>query len=168
MIQYQILQTNITRTTWQTVRRITDEILGVKRLSKTTLLLRNPKAQWLSKTVVWVRPHVNNRPRWGLIWWTLVVQEISKALVVDQYKVLYCTLFCFSLDQNWKQLVSERDLFYFYFFYSIFLLTSKSSQSLIRNPHSEQVSSKRETSAVRSTQLGVPYAVTWVMRVRDF
>ena len=33
LIQYQILQTNITRTTWQTVRRITDEILGVKGLS---------------------------------------------------------------------------------------------------------------------------------------
>ena len=30
MIQYQILQTNITRTVWQTVRRITNEILGVK------------------------------------------------------------------------------------------------------------------------------------------
>ena len=33
MIQYQILQTNITRTIWLTVRRITDEILGVKGLS---------------------------------------------------------------------------------------------------------------------------------------
>ena len=32
MIQYQILQTNITRTVWQTVRRITYEILGVKGL----------------------------------------------------------------------------------------------------------------------------------------
>ena len=30
LIQYQILQTNITRTVWQIVRRITDEILGVK------------------------------------------------------------------------------------------------------------------------------------------
>ena len=32
MIQYQILQTNSTRTVWQTVRRITDEILGVMGL----------------------------------------------------------------------------------------------------------------------------------------
>ena len=32
LIQYQILQTNIMRTVWQTVRRITDEILGVKGL----------------------------------------------------------------------------------------------------------------------------------------
>ena len=32
LIQHQILQTNITRTIWQTVRRITNEILGVKRL----------------------------------------------------------------------------------------------------------------------------------------
>ena len=30
MIQYQILQTFITRTIWQTLRRITNEILGVK------------------------------------------------------------------------------------------------------------------------------------------
>ena len=30
MIQYQILKTNITRTKWHTVRRITSEILGVK------------------------------------------------------------------------------------------------------------------------------------------
>ena len=33
MIQYQILQTNITWTVWQTVRRITNEILEVKGLS---------------------------------------------------------------------------------------------------------------------------------------
>ena len=32
MIQYQILKTNITRTVLQTVRRITNEILGVKGL----------------------------------------------------------------------------------------------------------------------------------------
>ena len=33
LILYQILQTNITRTIWQTVKRITYEILGVKGLS---------------------------------------------------------------------------------------------------------------------------------------
>ena len=32
MIQYQILQTNITKTVWQTVTRITNENLGVKGL----------------------------------------------------------------------------------------------------------------------------------------
>ena len=32
MIRYQILQTDITGTVWQTVRRITNEILGVKGL----------------------------------------------------------------------------------------------------------------------------------------
>ena len=31
-MQYQILHTNITRTIWQTVRRITNEILGVNGL----------------------------------------------------------------------------------------------------------------------------------------
>ena len=30
MIQYQILQTNITRTVWEIIRRITNKILGVK------------------------------------------------------------------------------------------------------------------------------------------
>ena len=34
LIQYQILQTNVTRTIWQTVRRITNEILGVKGLKE--------------------------------------------------------------------------------------------------------------------------------------
>ena len=33
LIQYQILQTNITRIVWQTVRRITNEILGIKGLN---------------------------------------------------------------------------------------------------------------------------------------
>ena len=33
MIQYIILQTNIIRTVWQTVRRITNEILGVEGLN---------------------------------------------------------------------------------------------------------------------------------------
>ena len=32
MIQYQILQANITRTVWEIVRRIIDEILGVNWL----------------------------------------------------------------------------------------------------------------------------------------
>ena len=32
MIQYQILQTNITKTVWQRVRIIIDEILGVRGL----------------------------------------------------------------------------------------------------------------------------------------
>ena len=33
LIQYQILQTNTTRTVWQTVTGITNEILGVKGLT---------------------------------------------------------------------------------------------------------------------------------------
>ena len=32
LIQYQILQTKITRTVWKSVRRITNEIFGVKGL----------------------------------------------------------------------------------------------------------------------------------------
>ena len=33
LIQYEILQTNIIRTIWQTIKRITNEISGVKRLT---------------------------------------------------------------------------------------------------------------------------------------
>ena len=39
LIQYQILQNNITRTVWQTVRRITNEILRVKGLKYPAVLL---------------------------------------------------------------------------------------------------------------------------------
>ena len=38
LTQYQILQTNITRTVWETVRRITNEILEVIGLMKDTLV----------------------------------------------------------------------------------------------------------------------------------
>ena len=38
-IQYQILHTNITRTVWQTVRRIKNEILGVKESINVTIYL---------------------------------------------------------------------------------------------------------------------------------
>ena len=38
-IQYQILQTNITRTVWQTVRRIKNKILGVKESINVTIYL---------------------------------------------------------------------------------------------------------------------------------
>ena len=55
MIQYQILQTNITRTVWQTVRRITNEIWGVTRLKfslsnyeETTFLTVKNFTQYLS------------------------------------------------------------------------------------------------------------------------
>ena len=37
LIQSQILQTNITRTVWQTVGRITSEILGVKELTSSVI-----------------------------------------------------------------------------------------------------------------------------------
>ena len=33
LIQYQIPQTNITRTVWQTVKRITNDILEIKELT---------------------------------------------------------------------------------------------------------------------------------------
>ena len=41
-MQYQILHANITRTVWQTIRRITNEILGVKGLITIFLFLYPP------------------------------------------------------------------------------------------------------------------------------
>ena len=49
LMQYQILQTNITRIVWQTIRRITNEILGVKRLSS----LRKVFPFWLDLWFKW-------------------------------------------------------------------------------------------------------------------
>ena len=42
LVQYQIPQTNVTKTVWQTVRRITDEILGVNGLSQQSSLVAHP------------------------------------------------------------------------------------------------------------------------------
>ena len=47
LVQYQIPQTNITRTVWQTVRRITDEILGVNGLSQQSSLVAHPAEAYL-------------------------------------------------------------------------------------------------------------------------
>ena len=47
LIQYQIPQTNVTRTVWQTVRRITDEILGVNGLSQQSSLVAHPAEAYL-------------------------------------------------------------------------------------------------------------------------
>ena len=47
LVQYQIPQTNVTRTVWQTVRRITNEILGVKGLSQQSCLVAHPAEAYL-------------------------------------------------------------------------------------------------------------------------
>ena len=48
LIQYQILPTNNTRTVWQTVKRITNEILGVKGLTILfqEFFFRQPLGMW--------------------------------------------------------------------------------------------------------------------------
>ena len=48
LIQYQILQTNITRTVWPTERRINNEILRVKGLNVFLNLEQNNNALCLS------------------------------------------------------------------------------------------------------------------------
>ena len=50
LVQYQIPQTNVTRTVWQTVRRITDETLGVNGLSQQSSLVAHP-AELISVSV---------------------------------------------------------------------------------------------------------------------
>ena len=49
LIQYQILQTNITRTIQQTVRRIINEILGVKELRK--VFLGSSTIKWVNSII---------------------------------------------------------------------------------------------------------------------
>ena len=60
MIQYQILQIDIIRIAWQTVRRITNEILGVKGLSSHALIstFSQISAQFNVKQL----PPLNNHP----------------------------------------------------------------------------------------------------------
>ena len=61
LIQYQILRTSIIRIVWQTVRRITDEILGIKGLNWFKLGLSSPRPG--CSNVGWVNP----RLEWNLI-----------------------------------------------------------------------------------------------------
>ena len=60
MIQYQILQIDIIRIAWQTVRRITNEILGIKGLSSHALIstFSQISAQFNVKQL----PPLNNHP----------------------------------------------------------------------------------------------------------
>ena len=51
MFQYQILQTNITRTVWEIVGRITNEILGVKGLMNLSQLSSFAESDTYFKTI---------------------------------------------------------------------------------------------------------------------
>ena len=51
MTQYQILRTNIIRIVWQTVRRIIDEILGVK--GSNTTFIQNDSFLLALKNPIW-------------------------------------------------------------------------------------------------------------------
>ena len=56
MIQYQILQTKITRTVWQPLRRIANEILGVTGLTLETSNYSSPGERgggWIFRGITW-------------------------------------------------------------------------------------------------------------------
>ena len=55
LIQYQILHTNIARIVWQTVRRITNEILGVKGLRQSHTFLNRSWGAARAPVRVWVK-----------------------------------------------------------------------------------------------------------------
>ena len=61
LIQSQILQTNSARTVWQTVRRITNEILGVKGLRETDLPLSSflPNSYARDQHYLTTKIHIN-------------------------------------------------------------------------------------------------------------
>ena len=82
LIQYQILHANITRTVWQTIRRITNEILGVKGL-KTIFLFLYPLCILLYSRA-WFHKLVNR------------IKELERWLWktdVDTFRVLCCLFF---------------------------------------------------------------------------
>ena len=56
LIQHLILQTNIIQIVWRTVRRITNEILGVKRLGATQLQSLREYQQFPTKLINAVDP----------------------------------------------------------------------------------------------------------------
>ena len=68
MIQYQILQTNITRIVWQTERRITNEILGVMG----SYTLEEPHLRWFEVHLNFILWLVMLLKRWTWFlrgWW---------------------------------------------------------------------------------------------------
>ena len=98
LIQYQILHANITRTVWQTIRRITNEILGVKGL-KTIFLFLYPlcillySRAWFHKLV----NHIKELERW--LWKT----------DVDTFRVRCCLFFHgvkLFLSFRWRKFVA--------------------------------------------------------------
>ena len=60
LIQYQILRTTIIRIVWQTVKRITDEILSIKGLNCFKLGLSSPRPG--CSNVGWVNPRLEWNP----------------------------------------------------------------------------------------------------------
>ena len=78
LIQYQILRTSIIRIVWQTVRRITNEILGVKKLGALAMvnyivlfddtLLESLSPQEFKRVKVNCSGKMDNMGGWGGKW----------------------------------------------------------------------------------------------------
>ena len=85
MIQYQILQTNITRTVWQTVKRITNEIFEVKGL--VSVLRKKTNKTDIKILLIWINS-VNYLLQQAFIKfsWTvyLIIEESINILVYFQ------------------------------------------------------------------------------------
>ena len=76
MIQYQILQANIMRIIWQTVKRITNEILGVK---EPEWLWKNPFTFMLLFSL------------WTCCWFTHTNMWFFLLLLLSKYKQVFCS-----------------------------------------------------------------------------
>ena len=76
MIQYQILQANIMRIIWQTVKSITNEILGVK---EPEWLWKNPFTFMLLFSL------------WTCCWFTYTNMFFFLLLLLSKYKQVFCS-----------------------------------------------------------------------------
>ena len=61
MIRYQILQTNTMTIVWQTVRRITSEILGVKELKQNLIICRQVKEEIKGLDICYIKRNPLNK-----------------------------------------------------------------------------------------------------------
>ena len=76
MIQYQILQANIMRIIWQTVKRITNEILGK---NESECLWKNPFTFMLQFSL------------WTCCWFTHTNMWFFLLLLLNKYKQVFCS-----------------------------------------------------------------------------
>ena len=113
MIQYQILKTNFAKTVWQTVRRITNEILGVKGLKD--LFLFNHIKQ--IDSMLWVCSVIDQKRHNTVLRTSVIHSWVAPCvtfLFLPHFNVISCDLLLNICTATWNlfdlQLKSFRSL----------------------------------------------------------